>query len=62
MKESLEHIKKNPEIFEKDPLKANNDGTYRKFNAIHIRVVYKIDGDKIIIVRIRHSSSEPTHY
>jgi len=62
IRENLNHIKQNPGIFEADMLKTNNDGSYRKFHAIHIRVVYKIDTDKIIIVRIRHSSSEPVDY
>ncbi len=62
VKENLDHIKQNPHIFEADSLKADNDGSYRKFTAIHIRVVYKIDSDRIIIVRVRHASSEPIEY
>lgn len=62
VKENLNHIKQNTKMFEADILKTDNDGTYRKFNALHIRVGYKIDSDKIIITRIRHSSSEPTEY
>ena len=62
VRENLNHIKQRPEIFEADILKTDNDGSYRKFSAIHIRVVYKIDTDKIIIVRVRYSSSEPTEY
>ena len=62
VKENLNHIKQNPKIFEADSLKENNDSSFRKFTAIHIRIVYKIDSDKIIIVRIRHVASEPTEY
>ena len=62
VKENLNRIKKNPEIFEADILKIDNDGTYRKFTAIHIRVVYKIDPSQIIIARVRHASSEPSEY
>ena len=62
VKENLNHVKQNPEMFEADILKTGNDGSYRKFTALHIRVVYKIDTDKIIIARVRHSSSEPTEY
>lgn len=62
VKENLNHIKQNPEMFEADILKTDNDGSYRKFNAILIRVVYKIDTNKIIIARVRHSSSEPIEY
>lgn len=62
VKENLNHVKQNPQIFEADPLKENNDGSFRKFTAIQIRIVYKIDPDKIIIARVRHAASEPTEY
>ena len=62
VKENLNHIKRNPQIFEADSLKENNDGSFRKFAAIHIRIVYKVDPGKIIIARVRHASSEPTEY
>ena len=62
VKENINLIKQNPLLFESDMLKIDNDGSFRKFNAIHIRIVYKIDSDKIIIVRVRHSASEPTEY
>lgn len=62
VKENIDHIKQNPEMFEADILKIDNDGSYRKFNAILIRVVYKIDTNKIIIARIRHSAREPAEY
>ena len=62
VKENLNHVKQNPNIFEADQLKVDNDGSYRKFTAIHIRIVYKIDPDKIIIARVRHAASEPTEY
>ncbi len=62
VKENLILIKQNPYIFEKDSLKADNDGSFRKFTAIHVRIVYKIDSDKIIIARVKYASSEPTEY
>jgi mRNA-degrading endonuclease RelE of RelBE toxin-antitoxin system len=62
VKDNLTVIKKQPYIFEADPLKVDNDGSFRKFTAVQIRVVYKIESDKIIIVRIRHALSEPTDY
>lgn len=62
VKENLSHVKQNSEIFEADSLKENNDGSFRKFTAIQIRIVYKIDSDKIIIARVRHAASEPTEY
>ena len=62
VKENIERVRQNPHIFEKDSLKEDNDGSFRKFNAIHIRIVYKIDSDRIIIARVRHASSEPVEY
>jgi plasmid stabilization system protein ParE len=62
VKQNINHIKRHPEMFEQDNLKSNNDGSFRKFNAIHIRIAYKIDHDTIIIARVRHSSSEPFEY
>lgn len=62
VKKNLNIIKKNPMIFEADELKLDNDKSYRKFNVIHIRFVYKIDIDKIIIARVRYSASEPIEY
>ena len=62
VKENLNHVKQKPYIFEKDTLKTDNDGTFRKFTAIHIRVSYKIDTDQIIIARVRHAASEPAEY
>jgi hypothetical protein len=62
IEQKLNHVKQYPEIFEADALKIGNDGSYRKFTVIHIRLVYKIDPDKIIIARVRHSASEPVEY
>jgi plasmid stabilization system protein ParE len=62
LKENLNRIKQDPKLFEADSLKLYNDGTYRKFTVILIRVVYKIDTDKIIIARVRYAASEPVNY
>lgn len=62
IKENLNLIKQNPYIFEADQLKNDNDGSFRKFNVTHVRIVYKIDDDQIIIARVRHSASEPKEY
>lgn len=49
-------------MFEADILKIDNDNSFRKFTAIYIKMVYKIDPDKIIIVRVSHAASEPNEY
>lgn len=62
VKYNLALIQQNPKIFEADSLKPNNDGSFRKFQAIQIRIVYKIERNKIIIVRVRHALTEPKEY
>jgi len=62
VKQNLLLISENPKIFEEDSHKTNNDGSFRKFQAIQIRIVYKIENDMIIIVRVRHARTEPKEY
>lgn len=62
IKKNLINIKAHPLMFEADNLKINKDKTFRKFTVIHIRLVYKIELDKIIIARVRYATSEPTEY
>ena len=62
VRKNIAIIKKNPFIFEADRLKIDNDKTYRKFNVIHIRFVYKIENERLIFVRVRYSSCEPLDY
>lgn len=62
IKQNLHLIKQNPFIFEEDVLKIDNDDSFRKFTVIYVKVVYKVDADKIIIARVRHATSEPTEY
>jgi addiction module RelE/StbE family toxin len=50
------------EIFKADVLKVNNNGIYRAYIIYSYRIVYKIDEDKINILRIRHTSREPLEY
>lgn len=58
IKQNIHLIKQNPYIFEEDVLKIDNDGSFRKFTVIYV----KVDADKIIIARVRHAASEPTEY
>ncbi len=62
VKDNLNQIQQNPKMFEADPLRIDSDDSFRKFTAIQIRIVYKIDPDKVIIVRVRHAASEPSEY
>jgi plasmid stabilization system protein ParE len=62
VKTNLNLIKTNPHLFEVDSLKIGNDGSYRKFICIHLKIAYKIEEDYIIIVRVRLANGEPSEY
>ncbi len=62
LKKSIEIIKTKPLAFEKDKLKTGNDGTYRAFVVYSYRVSYRFFENKILILRIRHTSKEPLEY
>lgn len=50
---------------EKNPLdkdKEDNDGSYRCFVLHNYRISYKIDLDKISVLRIRHTSMDSLKY
>ena len=48
--------------FEKDRLKAENDGEYRAFVSYDYRITYKITPENIQVLRVRHTSQEPFEY
>ena len=52
----------NPNLFEQDRFKSDNDGSYRAFEKFKYRVAYKITENQIRILRIRHSNREPIEY
>jgi plasmid stabilization system protein ParE len=49
-------------MFPQDILKTNNDGNYRYFNVPAIRIAYKIETTRIIVLRVRHQHQEPLAY
>ena len=51
-----------PEIHPPDQYKENNDGNYRSFELHGYRISYLVKEQKIIIVRVRHTSQEPLRY
>ncbi len=53
---------KSPKIFKADGLKKDNDGTVRVFTVYHTRVAYQIKEDRIVVLRLRHTSREPQEY
>src|SRR4051812_35915693 len=58
----IKKIPSYPEMFAADKLKINNDGSYRAFFIYSYRIVYKITEERILILRICHTSREPEEY
>ncbi|OOQ61849.1 type II toxin-antitoxin system RelE/ParE family toxin [Mucilaginibacter pedocola] len=52
----------NPEKYTFDKFKKNNDGTWRAFEKYKYRISYRVMGDEIIIVRIRHTKMSPLKF
>jgi len=52
----------NPEVYNPDKYKHNNDGSYRAFEKHHYRIAYRYNNDIIRVLRVRHTSMEPKEY
>ena len=52
----------NPEIYNADKYKINNDGSYRAFEKHHYRVSYHFTKNVIRVLRVRHTSMNPKPY
>jgi len=52
----------NPEIYEPDRFKEDNEGYYRAVTVYSYRIAYKITEEYILILRVRHTSREPLEY
>jgi plasmid stabilization system protein ParE len=51
-----------PERYQLDKYKLNNDGSYRAFELYHYRVVYRVMHLEIKVLTIRHTKMEPIEY
>jgi len=51
-----------PEAHSLDKYKQNNDGSYRAIEIYRYRIAFRILPDRIIIIRLRHTSMEPLFY
>ncbi len=59
----LDDLAINPLLFQPDPLRNENDGSFRSFFVSNYRITYAIiDREKIAVLRIRHTSREPLSY
>lgn len=52
----------NPNYYNPDKHKTNNDGSYRAFEKHRFRVVYRYQKNMIRVLRVRHTSMEPKIY
>ncbi len=52
----------NPEIYNPDKYKINNDNSYRALEIHHYRIAYRYDNNVIRVLRVRHTSMEPKEY
>jgi len=52
----------NPEVYNPDKYKINNDGTYRAFEKYHYRISYRFERNVIRVLRVRHTKMKPKAY
>ena len=52
----------NPQYYNPDKYKTDNDGSYRAFEKHRYRVVYRFKKNIIRVLRVRHTSMEPKKY
>ncbi|MBA2761290.1 MAG: type II toxin-antitoxin system RelE/ParE family toxin [Segetibacter sp.] len=60
--ETFNKIAKHPFIYPADKYKRNNTNLYRAFNLYRIRISYKVEESRILVVRCRHTSQLPLYY
>ena len=59
---STEILTTNPEIYELDELRKNNDGSFRAYEKHTYRVSYQITENKIYIIQVRFARKKPVKY
>jgi plasmid stabilization system protein ParE len=52
----------NPEYYNPDKFKINNDGSYRAFEKHRYRIAYRYEKNIIRVLRIKHTKMEPKNY
>lgn len=55
-------LAENPESYQLDKYKPNNDGTWRAFEIHRYRISYRVKKGEIRIIRIRHTSRSALAY
>ena len=51
-----------PERYQPDKFKINNDGSYRAFEIFRYRISYRFISNQIRIFRIRHTKRNPLYF
>jgi plasmid stabilization system protein ParE len=51
-----------PERYQPDKFKINNDGSFRAFEINSYRISYRLTSNQIRIIRIRHTKMNPKNY
>ena len=52
----------NPEYYNPDKFKINNDGSYRAFEKHRYRIAYRYQKSIVRVLRVRHTKMEPKNY
>jgi|688.fasta_scaffold818122_2 plasmid stabilization system protein ParE len=60
--DQIDILKNDPEIYELDRFKINNDGSYRAVTVYNYRITYIVTPTQIQILRVRHTSQNPINY
>ena len=60
--ENIKQAARAPIIFNWDTLKSPKDINVRAFTVYHTRVSYRIERDRLVVLRLRHTSREPKEY
>ena len=48
-----------PERFSKEEYLSGKDGNYRSVSVWHYKIIYKIEVDRVVILRFMHTSRSP---
>ncbi|WP_394803624.1 type II toxin-antitoxin system RelE/ParE family toxin [Niabella hibiscisoli] len=51
-----------PDKHKVDQYKTQNDGSWRAFEIHHCRISYRVRGNEVRIIRLRHTSRSPLKY
>ncbi len=59
---SIKDLEKNPERYNPDKYRINNDGSFRAFEIYKYRITYHISDGEIRVIRFLHTKMNPLEY